>query len=299
LTNTHVTTLAGGTIVLATLNDDFNGSALNTPPWESGNWNGTNVPLVSSSILTVPTGTWVRSQGTYTHAVIEAVAEFGSGSYQHIGFAPVGGLDGGHKHFIFSTFSGDGNLWARVYNTHTSVQNTNLGPIPTGLHTYRIEWVALNASTDQLIFYIDGVSVAQLDVPSAGATNFHAYLSNDGAANLRVDRVQVEPGYIASGVYTSCALDAGAANGWQTISWDATLTTSTSLTVEARVSTDGSTWTGWNSVSNGGMIHSILARYAQYRLLLATSNDLVSPLVNSVTLSYDIVHNIFLPVILK
>jgi hypothetical protein len=289
LTDTRITNLAGGTVELAlSLDDHFTGTALSTPPWESGNWNGTNVPLVSSSILTVPTGTWVRSQSSYTHAIIEAVAEFGPGSNQHIGFAPVGGLDMTDKFFIFSTFSGDGNLWARAADGST-ITNTNLLTLPTGLHTYRIEWVALNASTDQIIFYLDGSSLAQIDVPSAGATNYRVYLSNDGAADLRVDRVQVEPGYVASGTYTSCALDAGAANGWQTISWDATLTTSTSLSVEARVSTNGSTWTSWNNVSNGGIINSTLARYAQYRLLLATSNSQVRPLINSVTLNHNTV----------
>ncbi|MBL8047038.1 MAG: hypothetical protein JNL09_10880, partial [Anaerolineales bacterium] len=78
-------------------------------------------------------------------------------------------------------FSGDGNLYARVNNSGAE-QRINLGPIPTGLHRYRLEWVALDASNDQLTFLIDGVQVAQLSVSNAGAAFWHVYLNNNGAA---------------------------------------------------------------------------------------------------------------------
>jgi hypothetical protein len=268
--------------------DDFNGSTLD-PQWESGNWSGSNVPLISSSILTVPTGTWVRSTGTYTYGVVEVVAEFGAGDFQHIGFASDN--FSGNRFFFFSTFIGDGNLYARV-NNNAGEQSVDLGPIPAGLHRYRIEWSAVNTDTDHVIFYRNGVFQAEFDVVSDGvvgeASDFYFYLSNAGAANLRVDKAQVEPPYVGSGTYTSCALDAGVGNGWQTISWDATLTPTTSLAVEARVSADGATWTGWQSVTSGGLVNSTLqGRYTQYRLFLSTGNNHVTPLFNSVTLTHD------------
>lgn len=285
LANTHVSDVASGTVTLAaTFFDDFNASPLD-PRWETGNWSGSNTPLISSSILTVPSATWVRSTGTYTYGVIEAVAEFGSGASQHIGFASSGFA--GDRYFIFSTAGTTDTLFARVNNS-VSEQSVNLGPLPTGLHRYTIEWKPLDANTDHVSFFLNGAIQAEFDVTNVGATDFHLYLSNNGAADLQVDKAQVEPPYVSSGTYTSCALDANSGNGWQTISWDASLTSSTTLTVEARVSTNGFTWSAWGSVANGGPVNSsTLARYAQYRLFLATGDTQLTPEVGSVTLDYN------------
>ncbi|MCL4295971.1 MAG: hypothetical protein KJ077_09600 [Anaerolineae bacterium] len=285
LANTHVSDVASGTVTLAaTFLDDFNVATLD-PRWETGNWSGSSAPLISSSILTVPTGTWVRSTGTYTYGVIEAVAEFGPGMFQHIGFASS--EFAADRYFIFSTAGTTDTLFARVNNS-VSEQSVNLGPLPTGLHRYTIQWKPLDATTDHISFFLNGTIQAEFDVTNVGATGFHLYLSNNGAADLQVDKAQVEPPYVSSGTYTSCALDADSGNGWQTISWDASLTSSTTLTVEARVSTNGSTWSAWESVANGGPVNSsTLARYAQYRLFLATGDTQLSPEVGSVTLDYN------------
>jgi hypothetical protein len=103
---------------------------------------------------------------------------------------------------------------------------------------------------------------------------------------LRVDEVQVGPSYVSSGSYTSCQLDAGVGNEWQTLSWDASLPASTGVTVETRASVDGVVWSGWSSVGSSGSGLGVAGRYAQYRLQLSTSNTQTTPLINAVSLNY-------------
>jgi hypothetical protein len=285
-TNAYVSDQSNGSISLnAGLADDFSGTALNGTRWSSGSWSGgAYTPLVSNGILTVPSGGWVRSQGTYTHGVIEAVAQFGNGAWEHLGF----GSDSfsGNRYFIFSTLAGDGNLYARV-NNNTSEQQVNLGPIPVGMHRYMVAWTAINSATDQVSFSIDGVQQAQMSVTSAGATGFYVYLSNSGSANLLVDNMEAPPPYVSSGSYTSCVLDAGASYGsWQQAKWLGSMPANTSVTLEFRTSSDGVNWGGWNVIAGGNGAVTNPDRYGQYRLTLGTTNSLASPLVNTVSLTY-------------
>ncbi|MCL4295968.1 MAG: hypothetical protein KJ077_09585 [Anaerolineae bacterium] len=285
VSNTFVSDIEGGGVMLAAaFADDFGGATLDSGRWSSGSWSGGSyAPTLASSLVTLPGGGWVRSNNTYTHGVIEATAEFGAGAWQHVGFGSDG--FGGDKYFIFSTLAGDGNLYARVNNTG-SEQNLNLGPIPTGLHRYRIEWSAVDSATDRVAFYRDGLFQAQFDLSSAGAANFYLYLSNNGSATLQVDSAQVTPGYVGSGSYTGCTLDAGAGYAWQNLSWNASLPAGGSLTVETRSSEDGLTWGEWGTVSVSGGALAAPGRYGQYRLLLTTSDSQTSPQINSITLTY-------------
>jgi len=288
LTNTHVSDLGGGAVTLAaTFADDFGGTALDATRWSAGNWSGGGyTPVISGSVLTVQTmgGGWVRSLSTFTHGVIEAIAQFGTSGWQHIGFASDGFA--GNRYFILSTYTSDGNLYARV-NNNASEQRVSLGAIPTGMRRYRIEWSALDASNDQVSFYVDGVQLATMSVTNVGAANFYLYFSNATTTSaLLVDAAQVTPPYLTSGSYTSCALDAGVGNAWQTLSWNASTPANTSLTVQARTSLDGVTWSNWNTVLASGSAVSPVGRYVQYGLLLATSDSQTTPQVNSVTLGW-------------
>ena len=286
LTDTQLITTTGGPVSLAaaTLSDDFAEPSLDPNRWSAGTWSGgAYTPTLSSGVLTVqdPNGGWVRSKPTYTHGVIEAVAQFGAGTWQHIGFASDGFA--GDLWFLFSTFNTTSNLFARVNNGGTK-QQVDLGPIPAGFHRYRIEWTALDAGTDHVTFLIDGALAAKLIVSNAGATNLFAYLSNDGPGTLKVDSAQVTSVYKPHGSYTSCALDAGSGLHWQTINWGSTRGASQTLSVQTRTSVDGVTWGPWAAVANGGDSLAAPARYVQFQLLLATGDPLTSPLVNSVTL---------------
>ena len=283
--NVSVSDLNGGSVLLmGQLNDPFNATSLDTGRWLSGSWaGGSYTPIVSAGLLTMPSGGWVRSQTTYTRAVIEAAAEFGAGAWQHIGFASDGFV--GDRYFIFSTYTGDGNLYARVNNSG-SEQRVNLGVIPTGSHRYRIEWQSLDASNDRIKFYIDGNFLTQLDTPNSGLTNLYYYLSNNGAADLKADFAQVTPPYLTPGTYTSCVLDAGAGNTWDSALWDAGLDAANSIGVEVRTSVDGSAWSSWSPVVASGSALPSPDRYAQYNLTLGTTDANLSPIFNAITLHF-------------
>jgi hypothetical protein len=283
--STYASDLDGGAVVLASdLSDDFPGSTLDTLLWTSGSWSVAPYnPIVGGGILTLPGGGYVRSNATFTHGVIEAVAEFGAGNTQHIGFAP---LDFAPWNFIlFSTHIGDGNLYTRIANGFGTDQVVSLGPIPTGYHRYTIEWTSFDASTDQIRFFVDGVltSGSPFYMSNTGASNYYLYQSNNGSANLSVEYVQAAPTYAAAGTYTSCTLDAGVGNAWQSISWNASVPVGAGLIVETRTSDDGLIWNGWNvaSTSSGSSISP--ARYVEYKLSLSGDTQ-VTPQVNSLTL---------------
>jgi hypothetical protein len=284
-TNVSVSDLNGGSLLLmGQLNDPFNSTTLDTARWLSGSWTGGSyTPSLSAGLLTLPGGGWVRSQTAYTRAVIEATAAFGAGAWQHIGFASDGFV--GNRYFIFSTNTGDGNLYARV-NNNGSEQLVNLGAIPTGSHRYRIEWQALDASNDRIKFYIDGNFMTQLDTPNSGAVNLYYYLSNSGTVDLKVDSAQVTPPYLPYGTYTSCALDAGIGNTWDSALWDATIDAATTLVVEVRTSLDSSIWSSWSPVVSSGSAIPNPARYAQYNLTLGATNASLSPIFNAITLHF-------------
>src|SRR5574341_2023039 len=129
LASIQINSVGGGAVALAgALDDDFPGSSLNGSLWETGTWDvNPYTPTISSSILTLPAttttdlrGGWVRSLAGYTPTltstvVLEAIAAFstnaGNNKSQHIGF---GTSDFANQHILFSTYFGDGNLYARA-----------------------------------------------------------------------------------------------------------------------------------------------------------------------------------------
>jgi hypothetical protein len=274
----------GGSVTLAAATaDTFDGAALDPTRWAFGSWgSGSYAPVVSGGELTLPGGGFVQSSATYTHGIMDTVAAFGNAAWEHIGFASNGFV--ANQYLLFSTYLGDGHLYARV-NNNISEARVDLGLIPTGLHRYHLEWNVLDAVTDQILFDIDGLQVASINITNAGLNNLYAYFSNNGTQTLAVDSAQLAPPYTANGTYTSCALDAGANSQWQTIAWDASTPSGTGLLVEAQSSSDGTAWSGWAAVGASGANLAAPARFVQYRLSLSSSNPATSPLVNSVTLS--------------
>jgi hypothetical protein len=101
------------------------------------------------------------------------------------------------------------------------------------------------------------------------------------------DQVQSLPPYTASGTYVSCALDAGRQAEWTSLSWVASAPAGTSLSVSARSSIDGISWSAWVDVSASGAAPGVPnGRYIQYGVTLASSDAQSSPAVDTVTASY-------------
>ncbi len=303
LSGTHVIEPApgDGSIVLsAQFSDDFPGTALDGSLWSGYLWSdgtSTYAPTIENSILTIPAnaGAFVTSNNTFQPptttlaTTLEFTANFGDGENQHIGFASD--KFEGNKLILFSTntaYSGD--LFARL-NNNGEEQFADLGPIPTGYHLYRIEWILdsgdLTGTTDDAFFYIDGSQVAALHIQgSVSLPGLYTYISNSGAAPLNVDFLQVSPPYNGStGSYTSSVLDAAPGNIFTTVSWTATESANTALTVETRSSMDQLSWSSFAPVTNGDPVPSE-GRYLQYKLTLSSGDSNLTPQLDDITLSY-------------
>jgi len=191
-----------------------------------------------------------------------------------------------NRYFVFGTSTGDGHLHALVNNNGTE-QNIDLGPLPTGMHHYRIEWTALDASNDQAAFYLDGILQTSLSVTNVGASNFFLYLSNPSTSvPMLVDAAQSAPTYRTSGTYTSCSYDAGTRSTWKSAAWNPSLPTGTTVTAQVRTSTNGTTWSVWRTLATAsGSPVTTPTRFIEFRLTLSSTSNSQTPLVNSVTLT--------------
>src|SRR6185437_6875597 len=124
-------------------------------------------------------------------------------------------------------------------------------------------------------------------------SNMRAFFSdlatNDTA--MTVDWARVGP-YAASGTFTSRVIDASAAVGWTSLSWDATVPTGTTLVVKVRTgntATPDASWSAYATISTSGGSVGATSRYLQYQLTLTSSGTrYVTPSIRSVTLNYSV-----------
>ncbi len=206
-----------------------------------------------------PGGAYLRSQSTVARATVEGTLTFGAAPWQHFGF----GSDGfeSNRYAIFSTLGTSNHLFARL-NNNGSEQQIDLGALPVGTHRYRVAWGGAGA-TDQVQFYLDDALMANLSV--AAFPPLYVYFSNGTAGTpLLVDAVESVPPFASTGTFVSCPFDAGTNVFWQTLAWTGNTPAGTTLSVEARTSTDSTTWTAWGSVAtNGGAVSASAGRYLQ------------------------------------
>ena len=151
-------------------------------------------------------------------------------------------------------------------------------------HKYRIEWTSTSAT-----FYVDDVQkYSHAYVTSLGSyrETFADTLTTDGS--LSVDWARLLP-YAGSGTFTSQVFNAGAPLAWDAITWDATVPSGTTLTVQVRegnTATPDATWSAWSAVPASGGAIGGATTYLQYRLNLTTSTpSFVTPTVRSVQLA--------------
>ena len=95
-------------------------------------------------------------------------------------------------------------------------------------------------------------------------------------------------------VFTSQVIDVHHTSvDYGTISWDATLETSTSLVMQVRAGnvfdTGDASWTGWATVSSGASLDAYDGyKYIQYKATLGTDNLSYAPSLNSVTITTNV-----------
>ena len=172
--------------------------------WTGGAWaGGAYTPTVSGGVLTVDNGNFVRSTATRAVTTLEAHAQFGNAPWQHIGWGDLNFAN--NRYLLFSTFNNSTNLWARSANNGPE-QRTDLGPIPAGMHTYRIERVG-----NAVRYSIDGTLRAEHTLANVPALHVYQSYNSSAGTTLQVDRLWTYPDYALSGSIDSCVLDGGTA----------------------------------------------------------------------------------------
>ncbi len=282
---TIVTAVGDGELRLAgVVGDEYGGATLDPALWAYGTWEeGSYTPIPSGGVLSVAGagGAYVRSAAALDVTTLEATVSFSAATWESVGW---GTLDFVGPYLLFSTYNGTTNLYARS-NDGTGEQRTDLGPIPTGFHTYRIERAVQSELTDVIRYYMDGELKAQHTVVTMPA--LYVYQTHDGGVSptLDIDRIWVYPAYVTAGTFTSCVTDTGGSGSWQTLVWTASVPADTSLVVTTRTSTDAVTWSAWSAPlpAGGGALTSPEGRYLQYQLAFSTTSALLSPVLESVT----------------
>ncbi len=157
-----------------------------------------------------------------------------------------------------------------------------------------IKWYMNNGSgTFSSVTVDSNMTVSQLslgDVNSDGATDIIAA----GGSSVVWYRQQVA--YVASGSYTSAVLDTLENSAYNTVSWSASSSAPTTLSVKVRTSnsssmTGATAFSSCTAITNGADISSNGCvtdghRYVQYQLNFTTASETVTPQFNSITINY-------------
>jgi DNA-binding beta-propeller fold protein YncE len=97
-------------------------------------------------------------------------------------------------------------------------------------------------------------------------------------------------GYHASGTLISIPYDAGTIMDWKNIWWYSIEPEGTALTVWTRTGTtptpDDTTWSPWVIETNNTEINSPSSQYIQYKVQLETTNRIVTPIFDMITIEY-------------
>src|SRR5436190_2078868 len=279
-TDTYVSQIGDGEVILnPTLGIEFSGSAL-PAGWTGTEWNPGGAVTVASGQITVDGARAVTTTDFGPGRSLEFVATFTGASFQHVGL--VTDTDSNPPWALFSTFNGDGFLYARtagVTTTNTQIPGNWFGTP----HHFRIDW-----NTNDIVFSIDGVHVATHPITIPGPLHLIASDFNNGSGSVSVDWLRMSP-YALSGTFTSRVFDAGETVDWATLQSTVQSPNGTAVEFETRSGNapvpDG-TWSSWQPVS-GGTINSPDSRYIQYRAALTTASDLISPSLEQVTLGWE------------
>ena len=135
---------------------------------------------------------------------------------------------------------------------------------------------------------------------NAGGTNYRERRCNFDWATLALKYPLIQAfgaaedaGYLRVATYTSQEFDTGVANpNYESIVWSANTTSpGTSISFQTRTAAvSGGPYSAWSApiVINGGAIVSPATRYIQFRAILETSRTEFSPILNEVTIFYNL-----------
>jgi hypothetical protein len=258
---------------------EFSGSALPSG-WSATSIGSGGAATVGQGAVRVD-GAYVRTGSTYTRSrSLEFVATFASDANQAVGL----GTTLNEAPWIEFGTRGGGALWASTRANSGTQTNTSLGTTYLGgPHRFRIDW---NASS--VVYSIDGTVVATHNVSVTGGQRMVIRDGTRGGSAVSVDWMRLSP-YATSTTFRSKVFDGGAAVTWSSATWTSSLPAGTSLVVSVRTGstpTPGTSWSSFTTLPSSGAPIGVKARYAQYRLALATTARGFTPTVSDVSLGY-------------
>jgi uncharacterized repeat protein (TIGR01451 family) len=295
----------GGELHLtASVEDDFDGTAIDGARWVISVSNPAAGPYQAITVangLVSLDGMYLRSVLTMTQLprFFEARARLMQspdtsgnvdlGFYREIGplynpFTPASSI----RLFILGN-SDSNNLIVRARDGDGPMADVDIpDPDETQFHVFRIEW-----EPEVTRYYINGTLQATIlsstQVVTSWVFLYHQTPSFYGSTPTDIDWVRAGQ-YVGSGTYTSCPQDAGQKVRWDTLAWDATVPSTTTLAFRVRTSMDGANWSDWSDPLPPGPNNIppalAFARYLQYRVEMSTTNPMWSPEVREVVLSY-------------
>ncbi len=216
------------------------------------------------------------------------MATFGAQPFQHVGFGGTNPPFNDTPWIMFSTGNDAGQVYARVLPPGSSAYNTGNDKIPVGNyigtpHTYRIDW-----KTDSIDFYVDGILKTTVSATISATMNVAVSDYQSAAPSLTVDWLRMSPPYASPCTFESRIFNAGEQVNWLDLTSTGSTPVETSVSFETRtgntITPDGS-WSGWEAVNSP--IASPNGQYAQYRATLATTDSTQTPVIESVTLTYE------------
>ncbi len=275
-------TLGDGALRLPfTIDENFAGTALPVG-WSGYTWTTGGTYNVSGGLLTM-NGTSVRNDTLYSPgSTLEFVATFGAGNFEHVGFG------GGTITFnqapivMFSTRATTNTLYTSIYTgAYTDIAISNSSALIGTPHRYRIDW-----KTTGFDFYVDGILVSSRTTVITEQMRVAASEYNAGGVALSVDWMHMTP-FISLCSFTSRVIDAGQTAHWLELSSTGSTPPETSVGFETRSGNttlpDGS-WSDWEAAN--GPIASPNGQYVQYRASLTSTDPALTPVIESVTITY-------------
>ncbi len=223
--------------------------------------------------------------------VLEARAKFVPGSrFIDVGFDQS--TNGNNQYAWFSTagtgdIPGQEKITARVREYDHDTVAIETGATFNEWHVFKIIW-----TQGRVEFFVDGALVAtHTDVVITNPMRAAFYKSNYSEDTpFYIDWIRVTPYTATQGTYESSVVDGGAAGvDWTDLSWLGSAPDATSVDFTTRTgetpTPDGS-WSSWTGLAADGLVASPAGRYAQYRANLATTDVLVSPVIDEIQLCH-------------